>query len=111
MCDNTYDERSITKILAKYPDRIPVIIKKGNKEAPDIDRHKYLVPKDITFSTFTCIIRQRIKLSQDQAIFIMVNNTLVNQSEIMSSIYKKYKSNNGSLELTYSTESTFGSSM
>ena len=104
----THDERTINKILAKYPDRIPVIIKKGNKEAPDIDRHKYLVPKDITFSTFTCIIRQRIKLTQDQAIFIMVNNTLVNQSEIMSSIYKKYKSNNGSLYLVYSTESTFG---
>ena len=90
MYNNTYDEHSISKILAKYPDRIPVIIKKGNKEAPDIDRHKYLVPKDITFSTFTFIIRKRIKLSQDQAIFIMVNNILVNQSEIMSSIYKKY---------------------
>jgi hypothetical protein len=102
------DERSINKILSKYPDRIPVIINKGNKEAPDIDRHKYLVPKDITFSTFTCIIRQRLKLKPDEAIFIMVNNTLVNQSEIMSSIYKKYKSNNGSLHLVYSTESTFG---
>ena len=108
MYSNTYDGRSISKILAKYPDRIPVIIKKGNKEAPDIDRHKYLVPKDITFSTFTCIIRQRIKLSQDQAIFIMVNNTLVNQREIMSSVYNKHKSQDGSLQLTYSTESTFG---
>ena len=39
------DERSINKIHSKYPDRIPVIIKKGNKEAPDIDRHKFLVPK------------------------------------------------------------------
>jgi hypothetical protein len=106
MNNNTYD--SISKLLTKYPDRIPVFIKKGNKETPDIDRHKYLVPKDITFSTFTCIIRKRIKLTQDQAIFIMVNNILVNQSEIMSSIYKKYKSQNGSLELTYSTESTFG---
>jgi GABA(A) receptor-associated protein len=106
MNNNTYD--AISKILEKYPDRIPVIIKKGNKETPDIDRCKYLVPKDITFSTFTCIIRKRIKLTKDQAIFIMVNNILVNQSEIMSSIYKKYKSQNGSLELTYSTESTFG---
>jgi GABA(A) receptor-associated protein len=100
---------SINKILSKYPDRIPVIIKKGNKEAPDIDRHKYLVPKDITFSTFTCIIRKRLKLRSDQAIFIMANNTLINQSEIMSSIYNKYKCKDGSLELTYSTESTFGS--
>ena len=102
------DERSINKILSKYPDRIPVIIKKGNKEAPDIDRHKFLVPKDITMSSFTFVIRQRVKLKPDEALFIMVNNTLVNQSEIMSSIYKKYKSNNGSLYLVYSNESTFG---
>ncbi len=106
--DNDIDQRSINKILLKYPHRIPVIIKKGNKEAPDIDRNKYLVPKDITIASFTLVIRQRIKLKQDEALFIMVNNILVNQSEIMSSIYKKYKSQNGSLELTYSTESTFG---
>jgi GABA(A) receptor-associated protein len=102
------DERSINKILSKYPDRIPVIITKGNKEAPDIDRRKYLVPKDITISTFIFVIRQRIKLKPDEALFVMVNNTLVNQSEIMSSVYKKYKSDNGSLNLSYSTESTFG---
>ena len=97
------------RLKIKYPGRIPVIIKKGNSNAPEIDRTKYLVPGDITFGTFSSLIRQRLKLKSDEAIFIMANNTLVNQSEIMSSIYKKHKSQNGSLELTYSTESTFGS--
>ena len=101
-------DSAISKMLLKYPDRIPVIVKKGNKEAPDIDRRKYLVPRDITFSTFTCIIRKRLKLKPDQAIFIMANNTLINQSELMTSVYNKYKFKDGSLELTYSTESTFG---
>ena len=34
------------RILAKYPDRIPVIITKNNKnDLPKLDKFKYLVPK------------------------------------------------------------------
>ncbi len=96
------------RIMEKYPDRVPVIIKKATSNAPDIDRNKYLVPKDITFGSFVYIIRQRLKMKPDQALFIMVNNSLVNQTELMSSVYKKYKSPNGSLNLVYTLESTFG---
>ena len=96
------------RIMDKYPDRIPVIIKKAKTHDPDIDRNKYLVPKDITFGSFVYIIRQRLKMKQDQALFILVNNTLVNQTDIMSHIYKKYKSTEGCLNLVYTLESTFG---
>jgi GABA(A) receptor-associated protein len=96
------------RIMDKYPDRIPVIIKKANSKDPDIDRTKYLVPKDITFGSFVYIIRQRLKMKPDQALFIFVNNSLVNQTEIMSFVYKKYKSSEGSLNLVYTLESTFG---
>lgn len=96
------------RIMEKYPDRIPVIIKKAVSNAPDIDRNKYLVPKDITFGSFVYIIRQRLKMKPDQALFIMANNSLVNQTELMSSVYKRYKSSDGSLKLVYTLESTFG---
>jgi hypothetical protein len=97
-----------TRINRKYPDRIPVILHKGNKIAPDIDRNKYLVPKDITFSSFVGVVRQRLRIKPDEALFIMANNSLVTQSELMSSIYYKYKSPEGFLLLEYSLESTFG---
>jgi GABA(A) receptor-associated protein len=97
-----------TRIHRKYPERIPVILQKGNRIAPEIDRNKYLVPKDITFSSFIGVVRQRLKMKPDEALFIMANNSLVTQSELMSSIYNKYKSPEGFLLLEYSLESTFG---
>ncbi len=96
------------RIRNKYPDRIPVILKKSGKDTPEIDRNKYLVPKDITFSSFVGVIRQRLKMKPDQALFVMANNTLVNQTELMSSVYNRHKCKEGFLLLDYSLESTFG---
>jgi hypothetical protein len=65
------------RIRVKYPDRIPVISEKSESSSiPDIDKKKYLVPSDLTMCQFVYVIRKRIKLPPDQAIFIFVNNTL-----------------------------------
>jgi GABA(A) receptor-associated protein len=97
-----------SKLVNKFPDRIPVIIDKATKESPSIDRNKFLVPKDITIGQFMYIVRNRTKLNKDEAIFLYVNNTLPNSTELMSSIYSKYKDKDGFLYISYSIESTFG---
>lgn len=96
------------RIQKKYPERIPVILKKSGKDTPDIDRNKYLVPKDIVFSSFVGVIRQRLKINPDKALFIMSNNTLLTQSDLLSNIYHRHKTPEGFLVLDYSLESTFG---
>ena len=96
------------RIQRKYPDRIPVILQKGSYTAPDIDRNKYLVPMEITFGAFVGVVRQRLKMKPDEALFILVNNSLVTQTEMMSNVYNKYKSPEGFLLLEYTLESTFG---
>ena len=51
-----------SKIMEKYKDRIPIIVLKHKScELPTIDKHKYLVPKDMTMGQFTYIIRKRTK--------------------------------------------------
>ena len=61
------------RIREKYPDRIPVIVEKaGRSDIPDIDKKKYLVPGDLTAGQFVYVIRKRIKLSPEKAIFIFV---------------------------------------
>ena len=52
------------RILKKHPERIPVVVCKGDKEKTlqDIDKQKYLVPQDMTIGQFVYIIRKRIKL-------------------------------------------------
>jgi len=97
------------RIRVKYPDRIPVIAEKADKtDIPDIDKKKYLVPGDLTMGQFVYVIRKRIKLPADQAIFIFVNNTLPPAAALMSQVYKEHKDEDGFLYVTYSGESTFG---
>jgi len=97
------------RIRAKYPDRIPVISEKSDKsDIPDIDKKKYLVPADLTMGQFLYVIRKRIRLPPDQAIFIFVNNTLPPAAALMSQIYKEHADQDGFLYVTYSGESTFG---
>mmetsp|Transcript_40121 Transcript_40121/g.55742 ORF Transcript_40121/g.55742 Transcript_40121/m.55742 type:complete len:119 (-) Transcript_40121:142-498(-) len=97
------------RIRDKYPDRIPVIVEKAKKsDISDIDKKKYLVPKDLTAAQFMFVIRKRIKLSSEKAMFIFVNNVLVPTAELMSAIYKKHADADGFLYISYSNENAFG---
>jgi len=109
---HTFEKRKAEaqRIRAKYPDRIPVIAEKASEsDIPDIDKKKYLVPADLSVGQFVYVIRKRIKLKPEKAIFIFVNNTLPPTASLMSQIYKEHKDEDGFLYVTYSGESTFGS--
>lgn len=98
-----------TRIRNKYPDRIPCIVEQApNTSLPSIDKSKYLVPADLTIGQFIYVIRKRIKLTPEQAIFIFINNTLPPVSELLSKIYEEYKASDGFLYVLYSGESSFG---
>ncbi|GLT83282.1 hypothetical protein SLE2022_015790 [Rubroshorea leprosula] len=98
------------RIREKYPDRIPVIVERAERsDIPDIDKKKYLVPADLTVGQFVYVVRKRIKLSAEKAIFIFVKNTLPPTAALMSAIYEENKDEDGFLYMTYSGENTFGS--
>ena len=97
------------RIREKYADRIPVIVEKAEKsDIPNIDKKKYLVPADLTVGQFVYVIRKRIKLSAEKAIFIFIDNVLPPTGAIMSAIYDEKKDDDGFLYVTYSGENTFG---
>lgn len=107
--DETKRKSEAARIRAKYPDRIPVICEKDDRsDIPDIDKKKYLVPADLTVGQFVYVIRKRIKLSPEKAIFIFINNTLPPTASLMSTIYEEQKDSDGFLYITYSGENTFG---
>jgi len=100
------------RILQKYPDRIPVICEKADKsDIPDIDKKKYLVPADLTVGQFIYVIRKRIKLPPEKAIFIFVNNVIPPTAALKSAIYEEQKDEDGFIYITYSGENTFGSDL
>jgi|SRR6218665_798133 len=54
-----------------------VIIEKApDSNIGNLDKNKFLVPQDITMSQLMYIIRKRIKLVEDKALFLSVNHTV-----------------------------------
>ncbi len=97
------------RIRQKYPDRIPVICEKADRtDIPTIDKKKYLVPSDLTVGQFVYVIRKRIKLAPEKAIFIFVDEVLPATAALMSAIYEEHKDEDGFLYVSYSGENTFG---
>lgn len=97
------------RIREKYNDRIPVICEKiEGSDIANIDKKKYLVPQDLTVGQFVYVIRKRIKLSPERAIFIFVDEMLPPAAALMSSIYEEHKDEDGFLYILYSGENTFG---
>jgi len=54
------------------------------------------------------VIRKRIKLSPEKAIFIFVRNVLPPTAALMSAVYDEHKDEDGFLYIMYSGENTFG---
>lgn len=97
------------RIRSKFPDRIPVICEKVEKlDIMEIDKRKYLVPADLTVGQFVYVIRKRIQLPSEKAIFIFINDILPPTAALMSTIYNEHKDEDGFLYVLYSGENTFG---
>lgn len=98
------------RLLLKYPNRVPVVIRKCNKctNMPDLDKTKYLVPDEYTLGQFIYIIRRRLRLKPSMAMFVFIDNVLPSTSETMLYLYNNLKSSDHLLHITYSGENTFG---
>lgn len=110
--ENSHDKRvaESTRILKKYPNRIPVIVE-GSRLSKDkivLDKNKYLAPSDITLHQFLYIIKRRVELKPEEAIFPFINNEAPMSSQLMGKLYKEHKDEDGFLKILIARESTFG---
>lgn len=94
------------KILRKYQRRIPIIVKLGPNMV--LDKYKYIVPKELTIGQFIYVLRKRMKLPPEKAMFIFINGTLPLTSAFIESIYNKHMEEDGFLYFHLCGENTFG---
>jgi GABA(A) receptor-associated protein len=101
----------LARIQTNYPGRIPIFVSKAKNApitVPDINKKKFLAPADLVLSEFVYVIRKRIALKPEQALFIFINDSVPNNSSTLGDLYSLYKKMDGSLHFTYTCENTFG---
>ena len=102
------------RIRAKYPERIPVVAERDPRAAKDIPklaRTRYLVPNDLTTGQFVFVLRKRLQLPPEKAVFIYVGSQRVMpaSSMLMGACYLEHKDkDDGFLYVRITGEDTFG---
>ena len=96
-----------SRIRAKHYNYIPVIVE-GSKHIKSLDKRKYLVPNNFTVGQFIYVIRKRLEISPEKAIFIFVGNKIPNVSDQICNLYENDKDEDGFLYMKYTFENTFG---
>ena len=94
------------KILLKYKERVPIIA--DCKQGININKNKYIVPRDLTIGQFLYILKKRINIEPTQSIFLISNNVLLINTDTIATVYNKFKDEDGFLYICISLENTFG---
>lgn len=113
---NTFESRleESRRIRDKFPGRIPVIVERSQRSStsvPLIDKQKFLVPGDLSVSQFIFVIRKRLNLSSEQALFLFVGNTLPTTGMLIRELHSVYADVDGFLYVNYCGENTFGAAV
>lgn len=106
-----YRKNESAHIMTKYADRVPVIceVLPSSRQKLTLDKHKYLVPQDLTVGQFLNIIRRRVQLRPENALYIFTEHSeLPTISKLMSELYNSSKNEDGFLYLCVALEDTYG---
>ena len=106
----SFDDRKseADRVMANYRERIPIIVNIDDDSDIILSKFKYLVPKDLTCSQFLHVVRKRIELTPEQALYMFVGNSIPPGSSLMSQLYNDYKDPDNFLYFNIRKEATFG---
>lgn len=105
--ENEQIKMEANHILNKYPGYVPIICSSNKLK---LEKHKYVVNRNLTFSEFVVSIRKKInKLNEKEGLFFLTNNVMVSLSLDIGSIYEQNKDKNtGILQIWITKENMFG---
>ncbi|THD24769.1 gamma-aminobutyric acid receptor-associated protein isoform X3 [Fasciola hepatica] len=109
--EHSFEERQRDgeKIKKRYSNYVPVIVEKNPRaRVGDLDKKKYLVPSDLTVGQFYFLIRRKIQLRAEEALFFFVDDTIPPTSATMGALFEEHHDSDGFLYIAYSDESIYG---
>ena len=97
------------RVKKKYPNGVPVVLgRMADSNIAEIDKKKFVVTKTVQVCQFMGVVRGRLSLRPDQAIFLFINGRIPGMTDTMGSLYEKYGDEDGFLYVTYCGESVYG---
>ena len=96
------------RMKSKHPDRLPIIVEPKSTNIVQIDKRKFMVPKDLLFGQLVYVIRKRLHIHKDQGLFVFANGKLIPSSHTIQDIYSKNFDEDGFLYVIYDFENVFG---
>jgi len=108
--EKDFTERKLESqtMLNRFNERIPIIVERRRNNIVPIDKRKFMAPESLTMGQFTFVIRKRLKLQPSEAVFLFINNKLINQSRCLKEEYDTNKDEDGFLYVYYDFENAFG---
>jgi GABA(A) receptor-associated protein len=107
----SYEKRQelYEKVADRHPNRVLVICEPSQSCHLNLDRIKFVCPKDIPLGHFLFTIRKRMpELKPSEAIFLLIGNISPCNSDKLGTLYDRHKEDDGFLYIKYTTENTFG---
>jgi len=106
------DYQKILSMKEKYPDRCICFIQRETncKTLPEMDKKRFLIPNEMPLIQVIGIIRKRMKIESDMAMFLFVGEKrkLYPATTLMIDAYNSEKSDDQMLYIYYNAENTFG---
>lgn len=97
------------RIMQKRSDYTPIVVSRGCRTAPRIDKTQYMVPNTLTVAQFSYVLRRRMRLAPEKTLYLMCSRQLLDANKGMYEVYAKYKDvDDGFLYISYAVESAFG---
>nr|CAH8822032.1 unnamed protein product [Trichobilharzia regenti] len=87
---------------------IVIVERSPRARVGNLDKNKYLVPSDLTVGQFYFLIRKRIQLNPEEALFFFVDDIIPPTSATMGALYEEHHDRDLFLYIAYSDESIYG---
>ena len=102
-------QKSSKIIMNKHSNCVPIII--DCKPNLNLTKKKYIVPKDLNIGQFMYTIKKKINVTENESIFLICNNTMINNTQMIINVYNKYHENDGFLYIILTLENVFGNDL
>ena len=80
-------EAEVLHIREKYPNHVIVLVSKQRLDDPNIDKHKFITPGNLTVQQFYSVLRRRMSLLRaDQSLFLFSGNTIAAMTHTMQDL-------------------------